>query len=227
MASGSRTKSRNSKAEQARQTRQRIVAAATALFVRDGFLTTTMATIAAEAGVAVQTLYLSFGSKTAILGSAFDTAIAGDDEPVPIMQREWMQELRQNPDGVAALTSFVDTGGAVVERASALYEVIRAAAADPEVAELLANNKKERRDGYSAVVDSLSSKPGFTKKLTIAEATGVLYAVQSEETYALLVHEHGWTPRQWHDWVLRTMLAELFPGAGSRAGQRRDPRRSP
>src|SRR4051794_14361899 len=149
MASGSRTKNRVSKAEQSRLTRRRITAAATTLFVRDGFLTTTMAAIAAEAGVAVQTLYLSFGNKSAILSAAFDEALVGDDAPVPIRERPWWTEMINNPDGVAALTLFINTSSEVIDRASPLYEVIRAAAAEPEVGELLANNKRERHLGFA------------------------------------------------------------------------------
>jgi AcrR family transcriptional regulator len=211
VASGSRVKNRVSKAEQARATRQRITHAAAKLFVRDGFLTTTMAAIAAEAEVAVQTLYLSFGNKTAILNAAFDAAIAGDDEPVPIMKRPWMRDLLANPDGVAALTSFLENASAVIERVSPLYEVVRAAAADPEVAELLDRNKKERRDGFGAVVRSLAGKPGFTNALSVAEATGVQYTIQSEETYALLVRDLRWSAQRWREWVADTVTRQLFP----------------
>lgn len=211
MATGSRTKSRTSKAEQARLTRRRITAAATELFLRDGFLTTTVAAIAAEAGVAVQTLYLAFGNKTAILSAAFDVAVAGDDEPVPVSERTWMRAALDDPDGVAGLTAFVVGGAAVIERAGPLYGVIRAAAADPEVAQVLAQNKKERHESFARIAEAAAGKPGFSTRLTAAEATGVLYALLSEETYALLVEEHGWTGRQWRDWVLRTVLAELFP----------------
>ena len=70
MATGSRTKNRTNKAEQASATRRKIVEAASTLFLRDGFVSTTMAMIAKEAGVAVQTLYMAFGTKTAILQAA-------------------------------------------------------------------------------------------------------------------------------------------------------------
>src|SRR3954471_18080853 len=90
-----------------RATRARIVAAATRLFVRDGYLTTTMAAIAAEAEVAVQSLYLGFGSKLGILSAALDVAIAGDDEPVPLLQRGWARELAETPDGPRAVGLFV------------------------------------------------------------------------------------------------------------------------
>lgn len=211
MAAGSRTKNQQSKAQQAHATRQRITAAASELFVRDGFLTTTMAGIAGEAGVAVQTLYLAFGNKTAILRAAVDHAIGGDDEPIPVLERPWWQEMTDEPDGPRALTVFINSSGEIIRRLSPLYQVVRAAAADPEVGEILDRNKHERHAGFAAVVDQLSRKPGFSKTLSVDDATGVLYAVQSEESYALLVEEHGWGFKIWRDWALRTVTAELFP----------------
>ena len=142
MATGSRTRNRISKAEQSRATRRRIVVAATSLFLRDGFLTTTMAAIAAEAGVAVQTLYLSFGNKTAILSAAFDVALAGDDEDLGLPDRDWYRAVIEDPDGPAALASFVQHASATMRRASPLYAVIRSAAAEPEIADLLAVARK-------------------------------------------------------------------------------------
>src|SRR3954453_18096507 len=166
MATGSRTKNRLGKAEQSRATRRRIVAAATELFLRDGFLTTTMATIAADAGVAVQTLYLSFGNKTAILSAAFGLALAGDDEPVPVPERPWMRTVVESRDGVAALTAFVEGSGVIIERASPLYGVIRGAAAGPDVAAILALNKAQRHETFASVVQALAGKPGFTDPLS-------------------------------------------------------------
>lgn len=75
------------------------------------------------------------------------------------MKRPWMRDLLANPDGVAALTRFLENASAVIERVSPLYEVVRAAAADPEVAELLDRNKKERREGFGAVVRSSRDSP--------------------------------------------------------------------
>jgi len=181
------------------------------LFVRDGFLTTTMSAIAAEAGVAVQTLYLSFRSKTAILVAAFDTAIAGDDEPLPLLERDWMRNVLDHPDGPQALTAFIEEATTIMERTTPLYMVIRSAAADPEVAEFLAKNKNERYGHFGVVIDALADKPGYAALLTSQQATDLLYTVHSEDTFAMLVHERGWTIRQWSEWSQRTMLGELFP----------------
>jgi AcrR family transcriptional regulator len=155
---------------------------------------------------------LSFGNKTAILRAAFDEAIVGDDDPVPLRERDWWQDVMSNPDGVAALTTFVDNSCTVMARVGALYGAILAAAADPEVAELLANNKHERRAGFTMAVEALSTRAGFTADLPVADAITVAYSVQSEETYLLMVQESGWSVPQWHDWVLRILRAELFPG---------------
>jgi AcrR family transcriptional regulator len=53
--------------EQAAATRDRIADAARRLFASTGYGTTTMDAIAAEAGVAVRTVYSAFGAKREIL----------------------------------------------------------------------------------------------------------------------------------------------------------------
>jgi AcrR family transcriptional regulator len=209
VATGSRTKNRTSKAEQARATRVKIVAAATDLFVRDGFVTTTMAAIAKEAGVAVQTLYLSFGNKTAILQAAFDEALRGDVEE-DIGDQDWYIQVLAAPDGLAALRLFCTHTAAVMIRAASVYDVMRSAAADPEVGEMLVHNKKLRHDGFRSVAEALASRKGFNKDLSVVDAHGILYTVLSEDCCLLMVTEHGWTPQQWSDWTLRTLSAQLF-----------------
>ena len=217
MATPSRTKNRLSKAEQSRRTRGLIIQAATELFVQNGYLSTTMAAIARGAGVSVQTLYLSFRGKFAILHAALDIAVAGDDEPVPVHLREPAREGRASPDGLAALVSFMDITSGVIERANPLLSVIHSAAADPEVAELLTKNKRERHELYRYAARELSAKPGFTSELPVKKVGDVLYAVQSEQVYTMLVVEQGWSVGQWREWALRTVASQIFPGHASLA----------
>ena len=70
--------------EQARRTRAQILDVARRRFLDDGYAATTVATIAEEAGVSVETVYKAFGNKPGILKTLFDVAIVGDDEPVPL-----------------------------------------------------------------------------------------------------------------------------------------------
>jgi hypothetical protein len=125
----------------------------------------------------------------------------------------------------AALTHCVGHAAATIRRASPLYAVIQATAAEPEIAELLAHNKRERHAGFAEIARALAAKPGFSPDLSADDAIGILYAVQSEETHLLLVREHGWTDDRWEAWVRMTLLDRFFPAArpakkpsGSRSG---------
>lgn len=209
MATGSRTKNRTSKAEQAQATRLKVVVAASELFLRDGFVTTTMAMIAKQAGVAVQTLYLSFGNKTAILQAAFDHALKGP-QPDNIPETDWFGQVLSDPDGPAALRLWCRQNEAIVSRTAPLFGVIRAAAADPEVGDLLVHNKKIRYDVFRRLVEALASRDGFSPDLSVDDAHGIVYAVLSEDAYLLMVVEHGWPTDRWLEWVTDTCVNQLF-----------------
>jgi AcrR family transcriptional regulator len=189
-------------AERTRATRARIIAAATPLFVRDGYLETTMSGIAKAAGVAVQTLYLSFGSKVAVLEAALDVAAddaAAGDRPA-------------SADGPAALAEHVRTTAAAIAREYPLAAALRAAAADPEPAELLAAARAAALDAHARAVDELAEHPGFTVDMSLQRATDVLATLLAPETYGLLVVQQGWTTPDWAEWALRHLVADLFPG---------------
>jgi AcrR family transcriptional regulator len=71
----------------ARQPRQAIVSAAIGLFSDRGWTATTLPTVAAEAGTSVDTIYATFGTKTALTMAAIDVAIVGDDEEDAMVDR--------------------------------------------------------------------------------------------------------------------------------------------
>src|ERR1700682_2542723 len=123
------TRSRGGRQKPRRATRERIVRAAAALFIRDGYLATTMAGIAAEAGVAVQSLYLIFGSKLDILKAALDVAIVGDFEPVPLLEREWAKRFAETPDGPQAVRLLISEVSRILGRTYPIYAAVPAAAA--------------------------------------------------------------------------------------------------
>lgn len=191
-------------AARAQATREKVLAAAGALFVERGYLDTTMAELAAAAGVAVQTLYLSFGSKAAVLKGVWDAR--GPDHPP-----EWLDGLRSASDGPAALAHHVAVTSAAVERSHPLDAVLRGAAADPEPAELLAAARAEALDAHARAVDELAERPGFTVDMSLQRATDVVATLLAPETYALLVVQQGWTARDWAEWALRHLIADLFP----------------
>ena len=81
----------------AEETQRAIVEAASALFAENGYHGTSIGRIAAAAGVAVQTIYNSVGSKRDLLSRVLDFAAAGDRAPVPVPQ--FMREdAEREPD---------------------------------------------------------------------------------------------------------------------------------
>src|ERR671933_2654168 len=84
--------------EQAAATRRRVLDAAQVLFERDGYAATTMAAIAAEAGVALKTVYVAFETKSGLLRALWHLRLRGDEADVSVMQRSWYRELVDEPD---------------------------------------------------------------------------------------------------------------------------------
>src|ERR1700761_2972788 len=94
--------------ERARARRLAVVLAARDLFERDGYRPTTIAAIAAHAGVSAESVYKGFGTKAALAKAVFDLALAGDDEPVPVAERPAMQAVRDEPDVRRKIAMFAD-----------------------------------------------------------------------------------------------------------------------
>ena len=78
-------------------TEQRIVAAATELFLADGYVATTLEAVARRARVAARTVYVRFGTKAALFKRVVDVAIVGDTEPVGVLGRDWMTRAMTAP----------------------------------------------------------------------------------------------------------------------------------
>ena len=133
---------------QARRTRRQIVAAAGRLFAEQGFAATTMDAIAAEAEVSRKTVFTSVGGKVALLKLAYDYAMAGDDEPVPMIEREGLQAIMAEPDPDEQMRMFAEFVTGMGERISALWLALRGAAeVDDEARELYTRWDQQRLDG--------------------------------------------------------------------------------
>ena len=199
------------RAARARETRRRIIAAALRLFVADGYLPTTMNAIAREAGVAVQTLYLAFGSKASILSAALDVAIVGDDAPVPLIERPWVQELRAEADGRRGVALLCREVARLLSRVAPLHAAIRAATGDADVARLLERDQRSRYTTLRHFVAILAAKPGFNAQMGEERAADIVYGLLSEAVYLLFCGDRGWPVADWTTWVIATLSSQLFP----------------
>ena len=213
MPATSRTRGKLLRATRAGETRLRVLEAATRLFEGRGYLETTMADIARESNVAVQTLYLSFGSKVAMLSRALDIAIAGDDEPVPVIERPWFVRSLEETEAELSIRLFVRGAAEVIVRHYALFSVIKAASADPEVGALLDSNKTQRYDVHQRFARNLVKKPGLRDDISARDVAASIYALVSPESYGLLVGERGWAKTRWVAWTADHLSREMLaPG---------------
>jgi len=194
------------------ETEAKISAAATTLFCDQGYVDTTMAAIAANAGVAVQTLYLRHGSKAAVLSAALDVAIAGDADPVELVDRpdDFYVRAMEEPDARRAIAIWAHGARRICDRSHRLYEVIRSASADPDVAAVLEKNRNDRAAGHRALGDALATKAGYDSSVPPQRAADLLYALGTEDAYLLFVLDRGWDVDEWERWVVDTVSAQIL-----------------
>ena len=204
---------------QARETRRAVVAAARGLFIEAGYGATTMQEIADRAGVSVQTVYAVFRNKRAVLDSALDTSIAGDDEPVAINDRDWMHAVFTHPDPAVRLASYAAAVCRIHDAAADMFAVVRAAAAcDPDLRSFAEMTESRRRAGASSVVAGLIEIGGLRSGLDELMAVDILWMLNSADVFLLLVRRSGWSLERFELWLAQTMQEQLlgqYPAAGT------------
>jgi AcrR family transcriptional regulator len=201
---------RGKQAEKARQTRQRILDAASELFVSQGYGATTLQQIADRAGVSVQLIYFSFGNKRSVLKEVVDVSIAGDDEPVATMDRPWFRQAVEATTAAEQVAAHVHGTRQVLDRVAPITEVLRTAAlTDPELASLWQQDADPRHLVQTVAAEALVTKPDAAPALSAEQIADRLYGLLSPELYLLLVRDRGWTPEEWEHWVCDTLRAQL------------------
>jgi AcrR family transcriptional regulator len=203
-------KSTGKKGEKSRQTRRRILQAASELFVAQGYGATTLQGIAERAGVAVQTIYFAFGNKPSLLKELVDVTIAGDDEPIPTMQRAWFLDALGSDTAQAHLRAHVHGTGQMLQRVAPIMDVLRAAGAqDPSLANMWQQDTDPRLEVHTAAARSLVAKPGARAHLSVEHAADLLFGLLSPELYLLFVRDRGWAPDRWEKWVYDTLHTQI------------------
>jgi AcrR family transcriptional regulator len=197
--------------EQARATRRAVVDAALELFVERGYAATTIDAIADRAGLSPETIYAAFKNKRSLLSHVLDVSMAGDDAPTPILERTWVDRLREEPDPHRRVQILARNGRLILERTAPVYEVLRgAAAAEPEITSLLELNKAQRLQGQRALLRIVTDRAPLRRGLSRATAGDILYAIGSPEIYRSLVVDRGWSPDRFERWYADTLSRLLL-----------------
>lgn len=198
------------RAERAQETRRRILAAATQLFVECGYAATTIRDVASSAGVSVAGVELAFKTKGELLKVAVDVAIAGDDAPVPMLERAWTEQVRraQSVDEVLAITLAV-LAPAQERSAGLLAVAYEAARGDPSIAALLDVLEGNRSATVAWIVERLCEHAPLRPGLDPQHTRDALWALIDPVLYLRLTASRGWSPAAYVTW-LRTSIPPLL-----------------
>jgi len=197
--------------EQAAATRTAMLEAAQRLFERHGYPATTMAAIAAEAGVSLKTVYVAFETKAGVLRALWHRLLRGDEIDVPVGERTWYREVLDEPDAERQLHLNARNSRVVKQRAGMLLDVFRGAApSDPEINELWTRVQREFYENQRAIVESLAAKDALRPGLDVTRATDILWTLNHPNQWQLLVVDRGWTPAEYERWFADTACAQLL-----------------
>lgn len=192
-------------------TRLRITKAATTLFGEGDYTRTTMADIAEAAGVAVQTVYFVFHTKTEVLNSAYGLAVMGEDDPAVPEEQAWYRQALAEPDASVAVRLLIEGLSEILRRVAPLDRAVRTAAAgDPDAATFLAQNEAWRAEGYAEMVAFLRRKRPLRAGLTNERAIDVMLFLGSPGAYRALVSERSWPHAEWVTWTAVALAEQLF-----------------
>jgi AcrR family transcriptional regulator len=197
---------------QALATRRQILDAADRLFAQQGYPATTMGAIAADAGVALKTVYVAFETKSGVLRALWHLVLRGDEANAPVTDRAWYREVLDETDPVRQLQLNAHNSRVVKERAGVLLGVVRdSAPVDPDIAALWARIQTEFYENQRAIVETLAARGALLPGLDATRAADILWTLNHPDVWQLLVRERGWTPADYERWFAESSCAQLLP----------------
>lgn len=195
-------------------TRRRVLDAAESLFVHDGYAATTIAAIAEQADVAVQTVYAVFGNKRTILTELLAARVVGDNDDRPLADRAEWQEMEHEPDPRRQLTLLAAIATRIGDRMGALYEVLAAAAgSDPEIAGLYRRQQDDRYRDQQRLARILADKQALRAGLSETRSTDIMWAIANPAMHRAMVGERKWGAQEYERWLAHILICALLTDA--------------
>ena len=185
------------RAEQAVATRRAVLDAARELFVSKGYLATTVADVARQARVAVDTVYATVGRKPALLRVVVETAISGTDQAVPAERRDYVARVRAAGTARDKIEAYVAGLVEIQPRLAPVYLALRdAAATDPDSATLWSEISERRATNMRRFAADLRATGELRADLSDDEVADLVWSMNGPEYWTLLVVDRGWEPRR-------------------------------
>jgi len=196
------------------ETRQRIVAAARASMLAKGYRRTSVADIAAGAGVNVDTVYDLVGRKPVILRELIEQAVSGADHPVAAEQRDYVRAVRAEPDPRQKLAIYARAVRHTMQRLAPLFTVIsEASPSEPDVAALWREISERRAANMRLFVSEVNSAGTLRTGLSIERAADIVWTLNSPDVYLLFTEQRGWSPDEFEHWLADSWARLLLDDA--------------
>lgn len=216
MADKTRTYSSTLRADQARQTKKRIVDAAAELFAEHGYAGTTIDAVATAAGVSRKTVFDSVGGKAQLMKLAYDFAIVGDDEPVPLIDRPEIRAMLAEPDYAKRLAMYASLVVGIDRRLSSAWRAFEGAAtSDPEAARLYVAMVQQRRRAMQEAAQMFADAGALRPDLDIDVAADLMWFYNDPSLYDKLVRQRGWSVDRFQAWLAEALQVQLLGKAPS------------
>jgi AcrR family transcriptional regulator len=199
---------------QADETRRRIIDEAGQLFADVGYQRTTMETIADAANVSVESVYAHFKNKRSILERFLEVAVAGDHDPVAVLDRAEVQNLSEIADQHQLIERLAHLSRTILERAAPAHSALRSAAlSDPKMESMLATDQGRRHAAQTAFVTLIAQRGKL--HASFEDATDVYWALASPELYGLLIRTRKWSPDRYESWLAHALTRLLLDDTDS------------
>jgi AcrR family transcriptional regulator len=190
--------------------RRSIVSAASRLFFERGYHGAGVDEIEAAAGVAVQTIYNSVGSKRDLLVRVLDYAASGERAPTPVGEigKERVSGIDDPRELLATVVSLARTN---FERTIPVFRIIReAAATDPALADLERDRSRQRLTNFRHPVERLSELGALRADIAVEQGAALVFTVVYPDQYRFFVEDLGWSRQRWEEWATAVLVSALL-----------------
>ncbi|AGB23663.1 transcriptional regulator [Mycobacterium sp. JS623] len=199
------------RAAQALATRRSIVAAATRLFVSDGYGATTIDAVAEAANVSRKTVFTAVGGKLDLLKLALDWAVAGDDQSVALTDRANIRLWLDHAEPREVINGLAGNLAEIGARVGPIYSVLEVAAGvDPAARELVEQSQRVRLADARKVVTRLRDLDALTTQITHREAVDLIWLAMDPGLFDRLVRLRRWSPRRFKAWLGDALCRQLL-----------------
>ncbi len=170
-----------------------------------GYAATSIADIAAAAGVSVPTVYSSVGTKIELARNLVEFLNAEGGVP------ENDARQRQATDARELLRRNMHLVRELNERCGDIIRVLRSAAHnEPDLVPVVQAGDAYHREGEYAIAARLHEMGALRPGLTVERAGAMITVIASNPSIDQLVLDHGWSYDEVEEWLVETLTELLF-----------------